>query len=137
MPTYFLVASCNQAHSVELSRGGRVQTVARDLVTAQGRLATASSELKQIAAQAEHESQELRQARMLIVQLQAQRSSAEDHDSEQLSMAQRDLRRAQDDLDQARQELSLLQTQMTASQQKAQQEQVTCFKVSEFLNLLW
>lgn len=61
---------------------------------------------------------------MLIAQLQAQRSSAEEHDSEELSMAQRELHRAQADLDQARHELSLLQTQLTASQQTAQQDKV-------------
>lgn len=102
-----------------------MQTVAEDLATAQGKLATAGSELKQIAAQAEHDSQELRQARTLIAQLQAWRSSAEEHDSQQLSMAQRDLRRAQADLEQARQELTLLQTHMSFQQQKAQQEKVT------------
>lgn len=103
-----------------------MQTVARDLATAQGRLATASSELNQIEAQAEHDSQELRQARTLIAELQARRSSADAHDSEELSMAQRDLHRAQADLEQARHELSLLQTQLNAGQQTAQQDKV-CF----------
>ena len=101
-----------------------MQTVARDLATAQGRLATASSELKHIAAQAERDSQELRQARVHIPQLQAQRSAAAEHDSEELNMAQRDLHTAQADLDQARHELSLLQTQMTVNQQTAQQDKV-------------
>lgn len=101
-----------------------LQTVARDLATAQGRLTTASSELKQIAAQAERDSQELRQARVLIAQLQAQRCSADEHDSEELSMAQRDMHKAQADLDQARHELSMLQTQLAASQQTAQQDKV-------------
>lgn len=103
-----------------------MQTVAHDLATAQGRLAKASSELNQIAAQAEHDSQELRQARTLIAELQAHRSSADAHDSEELSMAQRDLHRAQADLEQARHELSLLQTQLNADQQRAQQDKV-CF----------
>ena len=62
---------------------------------------------------------------MLIAQLQALRSSAEEHDSEQLSLAQRDLRRAQADLEQARQALTLLQTQMSSDQQTAQQQKVT------------
>ena len=69
---------------------------------------------------------------MLIAQLQAQRS-AEEHDSaEELSMAQCDLHRAQADLDQARHELSLLQTRLTASQQTAQQDKVEFSRTQRF-----
>ena len=102
-----------------------LQTVAQDLATAQGRLAAAGSELKQIASQAEHDSEELKRARTLIAQLQAQSSSAAEHDSQQLSMAQCDLRQAKADLEQARQSLTLLQKQLSASQVAAQSEQVT------------
>lgn len=109
-----------------------MQTVARDLATAQGRLATAGSELKQIALQAEHDSEELRQARMLIAQLQVQRSTAAERDSEQLSMAQRDMRQARFELDQARQELTVVQRQLTTSQQTTQQEQVPPYRQRTF-----
>ena len=102
-----------------------MQTVAQDLATAQGRLAKAGSELKQIALQAEHDSEELKRARTLIAQLQAQHSSAAEHDSQQLSMAQHEVRQAKADLDQARQDLTLVQKQLRDSQLTAQSEQVT------------
>ena len=102
-----------------------LQAVAQDLSTAQGKLATAGSELKQIALQAEQDSEGLKQARALITELQAQRTSASEHASGQLSVAQRDLRQAQADLKQARQDLALVQTQLSASQLTTRQEQVT------------
>lgn len=100
-----------------------VQAVARELATAQGKLNAAGGKLRQIASQAEHDSEELRQARILIAQLQAQQKSQAERDS-QLEVAQDDLSHAKLELQRAQHELGTLQSQLAASQQAAQRARV-------------
>ena len=106
-----------------------VQTVARELATAQGKRATAGSELRQIASQAEQDSQELRQARMLIARLQAQTTSEAEHESQQLKLAQHDLSQARLELDRAVHEMGIVQSQLSSAQQTAQRAQVHKFTI--------
>ena len=101
-----------------------MQTLARELATAQGKLATAGSELRQIASQAQQDSQELRQARMLIAQLQAQTTSEAEHESQQLKLAQHDLSQARLELDRAVHELGIVQSRLSSAQQTSQRAQV-------------
>ena len=100
-----------------------IQTVARDLAAAQDRLTAAGTELKQIASQAEHDSQQLKQARALIAQLQADGSTNADHNA-QLQLAQKEMTQAQRDLQKAQHELSSVQAQLSASQKAEKVAQV-------------
>ena len=103
--------------------------MARELATAQRKLATAGSELSQIASQAEQDSQELRQARKLIARLQAQTTSEAERESQQLKLAQHDLSQARLELDCAVHELGIVQSQLSSAQQTAQRAQVHRFTV--------
>ena len=100
-----------------------MQTVARDLAAAQDRLTAAGSELKQIASQAEQDTQQLKQARALIAQLQSDSSANADHHA-QLQLAQKEMTQAQYDLQKAQRELSSVQAQLSASQKAEKAAQV-------------
>ena len=97
--------------------------VARDLAAAQDRLTASGSELKLIATQAEQDSQQLKQARALIAQLEAEGSTTAEHHA-QLQLAQKELTQARLDLQKAQHELAAVQTKLIASQKAEKVAQV-------------